>query len=250
MRCLQSQGVARRAGLAVLHRCSTYTQELAVLHREQLVDARDKSRGFRHELRIRLILTKTCPSAFPFQPLINATGDLRTCVQCFKMATKMLRCAGCKWARYCDRVCQKADWRTHRTECCPDHSLPKYQRSIPYQSWVYESCLNISRRVAILTQRGTMFIHRRAGEERCIRCISAEDERSAAMTMVVSALTVSSAISAPSSSSGSLNTADNAAFRKEFFAPISRHEVTHTIDQLLARYPPSDTVEGVPTDFR
>ena len=146
---------------------------------------------FRHELRLRVLRAKL--GAELFEPLINATGDLRTCVQCFKMATKMLRCAGCKWARYCDRVCQKADWRTHRTECCPDHSLPKYQRSIPYQrAKVCHSCRIIDRRVAMLTQSDKMLIHRRAGEERC-----------AAMAMAVSALTAPSAVSAPSSSSGS-----------------------------------------------
>ena len=77
---------------------------------------------FRQEQRLRVLRAKL--GAELFEPLINATGDLRTCVQCGKMATKMMHCSGCKWARCCDRVCQRADWRTHRTECCPDHSLP------------------------------------------------------------------------------------------------------------------------------
>ena len=153
-------------------------------HHHHHVDARDELRGFRHELRIRVIQAKM--DACPFQPLINATDDFRTCVQCAKLAPMMMRCSGCKCARYCDRGCQKANWRNHRTECCPDHSLPTYQRSIalPYvSSKVCQSCLNISRRVACLTLSEKMFIHRRCGEERC-----------AAMSVV----SVPSAVSAPS----------------------------------------------------
>ena len=68
----------------------------------------------------------------PFTPIFNATFDLKTCVQCGAMAPKMKHCIGCKWARYCDRERQKANWRTHRTECCPDHALPTGIRTITY----------------------------------------------------------------------------------------------------------------------
>jgi hypothetical protein len=149
----------------------------------------EKSRGFRQELRLRVSRAK-CGE--PFRALCNATDDLRTCVQCGKMAPKMMHCAGCKWARYCDRVCQKANWRTHRTECCPDHSLPTGIRTIPYpyEDAVCLSCQNIGRRLATLTpphlyigdclytaereQNGVLrrqFVHRRAREERCAAMI-------------------------------------------------------------------------------
>lgn len=83
---------------------------------------RDRSRGFRHELLIRVARARLGTTRF--RPLCNATDDLRICVQCGKMAPKMMRCAGCRWARYCDGVCQRAHWRVYRTDCCPDHCLP------------------------------------------------------------------------------------------------------------------------------
>ena len=126
---------------------------------------------FRHELRLRVLRAKLGTELF--EPLIDSTQDLRTCLHCLKMAPKMRHCSGCRWARYCDRECQKASWRTHRTECCPDHSLPKYQRSIHLPFHKY----------------GSLAAYRRAEWKRT------------ALTMDVSAFP--SAISAPSSSSGS-----------------------------------------------
>ena len=90
----------------------------------------DKSRGFRHELVLRVSRAKF--GTEPFIPFCNATNDLRICVQCGQMAPKMKRCTGCKRARYCDRECQKANWLTHRSECCPDRCLPAGIRTIPY----------------------------------------------------------------------------------------------------------------------
>ena len=53
-------------------------------------------------------------------------------------------------------------------------------------------------------------------------------------------LSVRSAISASSSSTDSLTEAEHVAFRKEFFGPISKEEIKHTLDTVLARYPPSE----------
>jgi hypothetical protein len=150
---------------------------------------------FRHELRLRVLRAKLGTELF--EPLIDSTQDLRTCLHCLKMAPKMRHCSGCKWARYCDRKCQKVSWGTHRTECCPDHSLPKYQRNTHLPHIRYQS----------------LAAYRRA------------EWKQTALTMAVSALTVPSVISAPSSSSGSLN----AASTQPTTQPISRHEVSHTI---------------------
>lgn len=86
--------------------------------------------GVRHELQLRVSRYKYDPD--PFRPFGNATLDLRTCVHCGKMAPKMRRCCGCRWAKHCDREYQKANWRTHRTRCCLDHTLPAGIRTIPY----------------------------------------------------------------------------------------------------------------------
>ena len=100
-------------------------------------DGPRNSRGFRKELRLRVFLAME--NETPFTPIYNATFDLKTCVQCGARARKMKHCVGCKWAKYCDRECQKANWRTHRTECCPDHALPTGISTISY------SCSNSTR---------------------------------------------------------------------------------------------------------
>ena len=89
---------------------------------------RERWRGFRHELVIRVGRAKTGNT--PFQALYNATDDLRLCAHCGKRARKMQRCTGCRWARYCSRTCQKAEWCRHEYECCPDRSLPAGDRTI------------------------------------------------------------------------------------------------------------------------
>jgi hypothetical protein len=104
----------------------------------------DKSRGFRHELQLRI-----CKARFgtePFRPLCNATNDLLLCAHCGKRAPTMKRCSGCRWARYCNRECQKANWQTHRDECCPDRSLPVGIRTIPYRI-IGSSCVHHDRRL-------------------------------------------------------------------------------------------------------
>jgi hypothetical protein len=90
----------------------------------------DNSRAFRHELLLRV--TRAKRGTEPFRPLCNTTNDLLICVQCGALAPKMKHCSGCKWARYCHRECQKANWLTHRNECCPDRSLPAGIRTITY----------------------------------------------------------------------------------------------------------------------
>lgn len=44
----------------------------------------------------------------------------RECLHCglFSMRDLVWRCSGCKVATYCDRVCQKADWKRHKRYCC------------------------------------------------------------------------------------------------------------------------------------
>ena len=89
-------------------------------------------RGFRHELLHRVNLEKATQGKIPFKPFRDATQDWKTCAYCFFTQPKMKRCAGCHWARYCDRKCQRADWRAHRQMCCPDHCLPVGQDFIAH----------------------------------------------------------------------------------------------------------------------
>ena len=66
-------------------------------------------------------------------PLRDATHDLKTCAYCLQEKPKMKKCAGCRWARYCNRGCQRAHWLLHRQTCCPDHCLPIGQLGILYK---------------------------------------------------------------------------------------------------------------------
>ena len=132
----------------------------------------------------------------------------------------MKRCSGCRWTRYCNRDCQKADWRTHRTVCCPDHALPRHQKYIPYSGHEYES----------------LAAYR-----------SAENERTAAMTMVASALRAPSAISTSSSSNLWIRTEAEGHIVEGLLQPLWRESIHCHLDKVLARYPPSGTAEAHPS---
>jgi hypothetical protein len=44
----------------------------------------------------------------------------RQCGKCQKLpqeGKRPLKCTGCNRIYYCDAVCQKADWKRHRSEC-------------------------------------------------------------------------------------------------------------------------------------
>lgn len=52
--------------------------------------------------------------------MANASGGVAaqlTCDGCGKQALGLQRCAKCKQARYCSRVCQVAHWGQHKLEC-------------------------------------------------------------------------------------------------------------------------------------
>ena len=91
-------------------------------------------RGFRHEILIRVRLRDVARGRIPFEPLRDATQDLKTCAYCFSKHLKMKRCVCCRWARYCNRGCQIAHWPAHRHVCCPDHCLPIGQDFIALSS--------------------------------------------------------------------------------------------------------------------
>ena len=54
--------------------------------------------------------------------LATAGRLVRRCAQCNKMdseAASHKKCVGCKRVAYCDRACQKADWKRHEAHCGP-----------------------------------------------------------------------------------------------------------------------------------
>ena len=53
------------------------------------------------------------PSVFV---LSNSVRD-QCCDLCFTKSGELQRCSKCKFARYCDRECQKNAWKEHKIEC-------------------------------------------------------------------------------------------------------------------------------------
>ena len=39
------------------------------------------------------------------------------CVRCYKEGEKLMTCAKCRQATYCNRECQRMDWERHKTVC-------------------------------------------------------------------------------------------------------------------------------------
>ena len=45
--------------------------------------------------------------------------DIKSCATCHSVDLPLLQCARCKSVAYCNRSCQKADWKTHKQQCVP-----------------------------------------------------------------------------------------------------------------------------------
>ena len=48
---------------------------------------------------------------------IEATRSAYMCSNCGVSTANLVKCQGCKRARYCGRECQKANWGRHKNEC-------------------------------------------------------------------------------------------------------------------------------------
>lgn len=44
-------------------------------------------------------------------------GSDRFCSHCYKVASKLQKCSGCRKVHYCNQACQKTDWPTHKQVC-------------------------------------------------------------------------------------------------------------------------------------
>ena len=40
------------------------------------------------------------------------------CDACGAQTSTIKRCSGCKNVRYCNSVCQRSDWKNHKSDCC------------------------------------------------------------------------------------------------------------------------------------
>ena len=62
--------------------------------------------------------------------MFDLLGKTSQCDYCGNVAVgtegKMLSCGGCRMSHYCDRSCQRSDWKNgHRTQCCKQKVLSK-----------------------------------------------------------------------------------------------------------------------------
>lgn len=67
----------------------------------------------------------------PFAYMINDHLIATNCSFCLGRMTKKFRCAGCKCVHYCSDMCQKHDWKEHKSECV---SIKKVHPNIATQS--------------------------------------------------------------------------------------------------------------------
>ena len=61
-----------------------------------------------------------CPSEEPSDQEVPTPSDDQAydCFYCLEHSdVRLKKCSNCKVARYCDSVCQKADWKNHKCEC-------------------------------------------------------------------------------------------------------------------------------------
>ncbi|TPX48830.1 hypothetical protein SeMB42_g02842 [Synchytrium endobioticum] len=56
-------------------------------------------------------------------PDFDTPDPERPCATCGVMSTSHLRCGGCKVVFYCNRNCQKEDWKAHKAECKNLHKI-------------------------------------------------------------------------------------------------------------------------------
>ena len=67
--------------------------------------------------RYRVQLTHNVASPLVRELSVKPENMEHVCVHCYKGGEKLLYCAKCRHAFYCDRECQRLDWERHKKEC-------------------------------------------------------------------------------------------------------------------------------------
>lgn len=59
------------------------------------------------------------------EPFVYTTCSATVCDHCLRRSENLKRCSQCKFARYCNSLCQKKAWKDHKREClCLKSILP------------------------------------------------------------------------------------------------------------------------------
>ena len=77
------------------------------------------------------------------------------CFYCLKQSdVRLKKCGNCKNARYCDRECQKADWKNHKGECM-ENGLDANKRFIPpFHHSILLSSVMMIRNIGVIHNTG------------------------------------------------------------------------------------------------
>ena len=60
---------------------------------------------------------KVCSKPKPEKSSPETGESSKACDFCGKTPVELQRCAACQEVRYCDKLCQKRDWKSHRENC-------------------------------------------------------------------------------------------------------------------------------------
>ena len=55
---------------------------------------------------------------------------MAVCQYCGEKKNDLLQCAACGSVQYCDRSCQKSDWKSHKKNCKPYKAVCKPYKAV------------------------------------------------------------------------------------------------------------------------
>ncbi|XP_075059652.1 histone-lysine N-methyltransferase SMYD3 isoform X2 [Mixophyes fleayi] len=76
-----------------------------------------KGNGLRATRDLALSETVTCTQPYVYTVSREKSRRAVACDHCLRRTEKLQRCSQCKFARYCDSLCQKNAWKDHKREC-------------------------------------------------------------------------------------------------------------------------------------
>ncbi|XP_056423149.1 histone-lysine N-methyltransferase SMYD3 isoform X2 [Hyla sarda] len=84
-----------------------------------------KGNGLRASLSFAVGELVTCAEPFVYTTCKDKTAGTSVCDYCLRRSENLQRCSQCKFARYCNSLCQKKAWKDHKREClCLKSILP------------------------------------------------------------------------------------------------------------------------------
>ncbi|XP_073401243.1 histone-lysine N-methyltransferase SMYD3 isoform X3 [Dendrobates tinctorius] len=76
-----------------------------------------KGNGVRATSHFAVSELVTCAEPFVYTTCRRTDRGASVCDHCLRRSEKLQRCSQCKFARYCNSLCQKKAWKDHKREC-------------------------------------------------------------------------------------------------------------------------------------